>query len=153
MDAETFTEPRTRTQFSVNNDKIIAFYDGHCGLCHMAVVFLLERDKSGELYFAPIQSELYKTFATEKKIGLTPRSILVYNETEGRMLSESGAVFYLLRFCGGFWRWVVGVCDMVPIRFWNRLYRLVASVRHRLFAKPKGIAPNLTPKLRARILS
>ncbi|MBL0062502.1 MAG: DUF393 domain-containing protein [bacterium] len=133
----------------MNNDKIIAYYDGHCGLCHMAVVFLLKRDQSGIIYFAPIQSELYKTFANVKKIALTPRSILVYNETEGRMLSESAAVFYLLRNCGGFWRGVVGVWDMVPIRFWNRLYRLVASVRHRLFAKPKGLVPELPELLKS----
>ncbi len=137
----------------MNNNKIIAYYDGHCGLCHMAVVFLLKRERSGTVYFAPIQSELYKEFANEKKLALTPRSILVFNETEGRMLSESAAVFYLLRNCGSFWQGVVGVCDMLPIRYWNRLYRLVASVRHRLFAKPKGLIPNLTPELRARILS
>ncbi len=137
----------------MNNNKIIAYYDGHCGLCHMAVVFLLKRDKSGELYFTPIQSELYKEFANEKKLALTPRSILVFNETEGRMLSESAAVFYLLRNCGSFWRGVVGVCDMLPIRYWNRLYRLVARVRHRLFAKPKGLVPELSATLEMRILS
>jgi len=137
----------------VNNNKIIAYYDGHCGLCHMAVVFLLKRDRSGTINFAPIQSELYKEFAHEKKIALAPRSILVYNETEGRMLSESAAVFYLLRNCGRFWRGVVGVCDMLPIRYWNRLYRLVASVRHRLFWKPAGLIPDLPRELEMRILT
>lgn len=137
----------------MSDAKVIAFYDGHCGLCHMAVVFLLKRDRSGTIYFAPIQSELYKKFATEKKIALTPRSILVYNETEGRILSESGAVFYLLRNCGGFWRGMVGVCDMVPISFWNHLYRLVARVRHRMFAKPMGLIPELPRELELRILT
>ncbi|MBL0062464.1 MAG: DUF393 domain-containing protein [bacterium] len=83
MDAEAFEKPRTRTQLSVNNDKIIAYYDGHCGLCHMAVVFLLKRDRSGIIYFAPIQSELYKTFANVKKIALTPRVFLFTTKRKG----------------------------------------------------------------------
>lgn len=119
----------------------------------MAVVFLLKRDKTGELYFAPIQSEVYRKFALEKKIALTPRSILVYHEMEGQILSESRAVFYLLRNCGRFWRSLVGILDMVPISFWNKLYRLVARFRHNIFMQPQGLIPDLPRELRARILS
>lgn len=135
----------------MSDDRVIAFYDGHCGLCHRAVVFLLKRDRSGAIYFAPTQSETYREFAAEKKIVLTPRSILVYNTTERRLLSESAAVFYLLRNCGSFWRGVVGLCDMVPVKFWNGMYRLIARVRHRLFATPKGLVPDLPLRLRDRI--
>lgn len=133
-------------------EQITAFYDGRCGLCHRAVVFLLTRDRGERLYFAPIQSETYRTFAQSRGISLTPRSILVYHETEQRLLSEAAAVFYLLRYCGRFWRGIVAVCDMLPMKIWNEVYRMIAKVRHRLFAEPKGLIPELPPELMRRVL-
>lgn len=135
----------------MNNEQITAFYDGHCGLCHMAVSFLLKRDRSGKICFAPIQSDFYRAFATTYRISLTPRSILVYDESEHRMLAESAAVFHLLLHCGKFWRTVVGLCRIVPLPFWNMLYRLLARVRHHIFARQRDLVPMLPANLRERV--
>ena len=136
----------------MSNQRIVAFYDGRCGLCHKAVAFLLKRDRSGNLYFAPTQSDHYKTFAESKKLALTPRSILVYDETQQRLQKESAAVFYLLGYCGPFWRGVVSICNLLPIAFWDRLYKLIARVRHKFFAEPKSLTPDLPQQYRSRLL-
>ena len=39
---------------------VILFYDGHCGLCHSAVKFVLKHDRRALFRFAPLQGELAK---------------------------------------------------------------------------------------------
>ena len=41
------------------------FYDGHCGLCHRTVLFLLTRDRDGALFrFGPLFGEVAGTVRT-----------------------------------------------------------------------------------------
>jgi predicted DCC family thiol-disulfide oxidoreductase YuxK len=41
---------------------ITVFYDGHCGLCHGFIRFLLARDPGGEKFdFAPLQGSFFAT--------------------------------------------------------------------------------------------
>lgn len=131
----------------------IAFYDGQCGLCHLAVVFLLKRDRSQSLFFAPIQSQAYRKFAQEHQITLTPRSIIVHDPIRNKLLTESDAVLHLLAGCGpGWWRTATFV-SFLPKSFRNTVYRLVARFRHSFFRRPENLVPRLPAQLTSRILS
>ena len=67
------------------------FYDGHCGLCHGAVRFILARDRTGTAFrFAPLDSDLFRTTVPETeriKLGET----LVVQTTGGAILARSRA--------------------------------------------------------------
>ena len=69
----------------------ILFYDGHCGLCHSAVKFVVKQDRSGKAFrFAPLYG---KTF--EGTSALYQRRVLcdsmVVQTCEGLLLMRSNA--------------------------------------------------------------
>lgn len=132
--------------------EVNAFYDGQCGLCHLAVSFLLKRDRDGALRFAPIQTQVYRRFARQHHIALTPRSIIVQDPKSGRLLAESAAVLYLLRHCRAPWPLVAAFGFLVPRTLRDRLYRWVAGTRHRWFKPPSSLYPKIPHNLTDRLL-
>lgn len=134
----------------MRDQQIRAYYDGHCGLCHRAVVFLVKRDRPGKLRFTPIQSERYQLFAKEHRITLTPRSILVWSPESNQLLSEAEAVLFLLRTIGA-WPFAIQFAAWFPKALLNNTYRLVARLRHRCFRRPTQLAPPLPPQFSDRI--
>lgn len=137
---------------SESESQHIAYYDGQCGLCHLAVVFLLKHDRSGSLYFMPTQTAAYREFARSKGIAISPRSVLVWDSRSGALLSETAAVLRLLRRCGPRWSGVAGLLERVPLPVLNFVYRAIARVRHRLFRAPRTLWPDIPEKLRDRLI-
>ena len=115
----------------------ILFYDGTCGLCHGAVLFVLKRDKAGRFRFAPLQGETLAELTPEDVRVALPDS-LVLREPDGRLFTRSSAVGALL--------WIIPR----PLR--NLGYDLVAKVRHRFFKEPEGACPLVPLELRSRFL-
>ncbi len=127
---------------------MIAFYDGQCGLCHLAVVFLLKRDRTNKLFFAPLQSACFKRFAAEHKIVFAPKSILVYDPNSNTLIAESTAVLLLLKNCGTFWSAIAHANLLVPRAVRDTVYRFIARIRHNFFALPRVstlMSPTISP--------
>ena len=130
----------------------ILFYDGGCGLCHGAVLFVLKRDREGRFRFAPLQGE---TLAEQVPAALRtalPDS-LVLKEPDGRVLTRSSAIVAMLRHLGGVWSITGALLWIIPRPLRNLGYDLVAKVRHRLFKKPEGACPLVPQELRGRFLA
>ena len=128
------------------------FYDGHCGLCHRTVRFLLARDKDGERFrFAPLDSEAFRSSFSEHERSGFPESLIVYTST-GEVLTRSTASLYLLWRLGGLWRLLGEVLLLVPLGLRDALYDRVARMRRRLFAAPTEACPLTPPELRSRFL-
>jgi predicted DCC family thiol-disulfide oxidoreductase YuxK len=72
---------------------------------------------------------------------------------DGRLLTRSTAVRHLLERLGGIWRALATALTPVPPALQDAAYDGIASVRHRLFARPKDACPILPPHLRARFLA
>jgi predicted DCC family thiol-disulfide oxidoreductase YuxK len=134
------------------NERDLVYYDGTCGLCHGTVLFLLERDRDGDLFrFAPLQGDTFDAeVPPERRAGL-PDSIVVQT-TEGTLLSRSTGVIRLLRRLGGSWSFVAGLLWLVPKPLRDLGYRLVAATRRRLFKRPPGMCPLVPPELQDRFL-
>ncbi|MBS1766580.1 MAG: DUF393 domain-containing protein [Acidobacteria bacterium] len=130
----------------------ILFYDGNCGLCHGAVLFVLKRDREGIFRFAPLQSETLKAEVPEALRATLPDS-LVLKEPEGRVLTRSSAVVAMLRQLGGIWACLGAMLWIIPRPLRNLGYDLVAMVRHRLFKRPEGTCPLVPKELRGRFLA
>ena len=129
---------------------ITVFYDGHCGLCHGFIRFLLARDPGGEKFdFAPLQGNFFATVVSDSQRAGLPDSIVVKNDV-GQMLVKSAAVLHLLRRLGGIYSLLAGVSGVLPRSLLDCGYDGIARVRRKLFPNPPGICPVIPPHLRAR---
>jgi predicted DCC family thiol-disulfide oxidoreductase YuxK len=125
-------------------------YDGHCGLCHRAVRFVLAEDQSGTAFrFAPLDGEAFRAALPEAVRARLPDSFVVLT-ADGTVLTRSLAVRHVLRRLGGLWRVFAAAAGVIPTRLLDRIYDLVARLRFRLFARPAEACPLLPRHLRER---
>jgi predicted DCC family thiol-disulfide oxidoreductase YuxK len=126
------------------------FYDGTCGFCHRWIRLVMSADKTGIAFrFSPRTGE---TFAELVPAGIRvslPPSILVLTR-DGRVLTRSTAVLYILNRLGGMWRALSFLGGLVPKALRDPVYAVIARVRHRLYPKPEGVCPVVAPELRSR---
>jgi predicted DCC family thiol-disulfide oxidoreductase YuxK len=128
----------------------LVFYDGHCGLCHRAVRWILAEDRTGEGFrFAPLEGAAFHDKVPQEQRTELPDSLVVCTE-EGRFLTRAAAVRHILQRLGGIWRLLGWASRPVPEVILDRLYDGLARIRYRLFRKPPDQCPLLPPQLRAR---
>jgi len=128
------------------------FYDGHCGLCHGLVRFVISEDQSAHPFsFAPLQGEEIKRSITDSVRAELPDSVVVVDENEN-VLTRSTAVIYVLKRLGGMWFIGGTLLSLVPRALRNVAYDAVASVRKRIFGTTEEVCPLVPRPLRARFL-
>jgi len=125
-----------------DGDVEVIRYDGHCGLCHRAVRFVLAEDaphpgQSPVFCFAPLAD------------GANASSMTV-ETADGRTLTQSAAVLHILRRLGGLWVIVADFVGLVPKFLLDMGYRMLAALRYRLFPRPKDLCPIAPERLRSR---
>lgn len=128
----------------------ILFYDGHCGLCHRTVKFVLKRDRAGNAFrFAPLQGQTFQRLVPpEQRAGL-PDSIVVRRE-DGVLLARSDAFIYILRRLGEGWRAPAAILRVIPRPVRDAVYDLVARIRYGVFGRRDDLCPIVPADLRAR---
>lgn len=125
------------------------YYDGHCGLCHRVVRFVLAEDRVGHFCFAPLQGTSFAGAVSEAVRSTLPDSFVVVDE-HGAVHTRSGAVVFVLRRLGGLWG-VLGLAfQIVPRLLRDLAYTGVGRARHRLFPKPSAMCPLVPGALRLR---
>jgi predicted DCC family thiol-disulfide oxidoreductase YuxK len=128
----------------------LLFYDGHCGLCHRAVKFVLKHDRSGNAFrFAPLQGSTFQSRVFPEQRAALPDSIVVLTDA-GSLLVRSDALVHILRRLGGGWRFLGGIVDVIPRPLRDLAYDFIARVRYRVFGKRNELCPIVPPDLRAR---
>ena len=126
------------------------FYDGHCGLCHRTVRFVLAEDKVGNSFrFSPLQGEAFLKMVPEKDRANLPDSLVVLTG-EGKMMVRSTAVVYLLKKMGGLWGVLGLFLGFIPPWLRDRGYDFVAMTRYKIFKEPADVCPLMPPSLRNR---
>ena len=129
---------------------ITVFYDGHCGLCHGVVRFLIARDPTGEKFdFAPLQGDYCAAAITQSDRQRLPDSLVVRTD-EGRLLVKSCAVLYVLKRVGGAWRAIGIILGILPTSLTDLGYDGVARMRRRLFSTPANTCPLVPANLQKR---
>jgi predicted DCC family thiol-disulfide oxidoreductase YuxK len=126
------------------------FYDGHCGLCHWAVKFVLKHDRSGEAFrFAPLQGPTFEArVPMERRAGL-PDSIVVLTH-DGKLLARSGAFLHILRRLGGAWAVLASVLSVIPRLLLDLAYDFIARFRYGVFGRREDVCPIVPAELRTR---
>ncbi len=126
------------------------FYDGHCGLCHGAVLFVVKRDPDGTLFrFAPLEGETFQREVSKADQTDLPDSIVI-RTSDGRLLTRSTAALHIGSRLGSLWRLLAAIGRLVPRPLRDAVYDGIARVRHRLFAAPPDVCPLLPAHLRGR---
>ncbi|MGH9772919.1 MAG: thiol-disulfide oxidoreductase DCC family protein [Candidatus Acidiferrales bacterium] len=132
------------------SDPELLFYDGHCGLCHRTVKFVIARDGSGKLFrFAPLQGPTFKALVpTSRRAGL-PDSLMVLTQ-EDALLVRSDAVLHILRRLGGGWKIVAAAVAVVPRPIRDAAYYYIARIRYGVVGRRDDLCPVVPAELRAR---
>ena len=125
------------------------FYDGHCGLCHRAVKFVLKHDHGGRAFrFAPLQGSTFLArVAEQQRVGL-PDSVVVLTR-DGELLVRSAAFLHIFRRLGGGWSALAAVLGVIPRGLRDWAYDFVARIRYRVFGKREDLCPIVPAELRA----
>ncbi len=130
----------------------VLFYDGGCGFCHRAVLFLLWADREGRAFrFAPLGGATFETQIPPSERRGLPDS-MVLRTADGALLTRSAGVLHMLRRLGGGWRVLAALFGLVPRPLRDAAYDFVARIRLRLFARPPAVCPVVPPLLRDRFL-
>jgi predicted DCC family thiol-disulfide oxidoreductase YuxK len=128
------------------------FYDGHCGLCHGLVRFVLSEDQSAHPFsFAPLQGEQIKRSIADDVRSQLPDSVVVVEENNN-VLTRSTAVIYVMKRLGGLWLFGATLFSLVPRTLRDLAYDAVASVRKRIFGTTEEVCPLVPRPLRARFM-
>lgn len=127
----------------------LIFYDGHCGLCHGLVRFVIARDRSGIFRFAPLGGETLRRAVPEEVRATLPDSIVLLTAT-GAVLTRSTAVLHILQQLGGAWRMLGLLARLSPRPLRDFFYDCLAAIRQHLFSRPAETCPLVAPNLRSR---
>lgn len=122
----------------------ILFYDGDCGLCDRAVIWLWDRT-TPRLKFAPLQGETAQKLLPEALVQPPLASLVVY--ANGRAHSEVNGLRELVSMTEGAPRKLLQLVTH-PVLAWatGMGYRWVVRHRHKLF-KPQCSVPRNAERL------
>jgi predicted DCC family thiol-disulfide oxidoreductase YuxK len=117
----------------------VLLYDGTCGLCHAVVRFLLRRDASGRLHFAPLQSAPAQAYLHAQNLPTQDFDSLVFvpdwnNPAPGAYQLRTDGALGAADELGGPWR-ALAWARFIPRALRDLGYRLVARSRHTLFGR------------------
>jgi predicted DCC family thiol-disulfide oxidoreductase YuxK len=116
---------------SQGETEIIVFFDGVCNLCDFFVSWLISRDKTHQFRYASLQGETAKRVLPQQWVDQLPSMAV---KTPGGLLSESSALFFILRRLPWLNRWPL-IFSFLPVSWTDGLYQWVAQNRYRYFGK------------------
>ena len=115
------------------DDHPLIVFDGMCVLCSANARFVLRHDRRGHFRLTTAQGPLGESLY--RRFGLSTDSYETMLVVErGRLLTESDAVLAIVRGLGWPWR-AAAAAAFVPRAVRDRLYRLIARNRFRLFGR------------------
>jgi predicted DCC family thiol-disulfide oxidoreductase YuxK len=139
--------------------RLLVVFDGQCGLCNRSVRWLLPRDRSDRMRFAPstapqVAELLARHGISSADPALAPASVLVFShagEPGERIHVRSQAVLALLRELPAPWPFIAAPLRLIPRPILDLVYRFIARVRYRIWGRLDA-CPIPTPDERRRFL-
>jgi predicted DCC family thiol-disulfide oxidoreductase YuxK len=125
----------------------IVLFDGVCNFCDQAVMFIVDRDRSGYFAFAPLQSPTGERLLASH--GMSGISTIVVVEGE-RVYTRSAAALRIARRLDGLWP-LLRVLWLIPKPLRDAAYGYFAANRYKWFGQLDACRVP-TPELRSRFL-
>ena len=131
------------------DDHALVLFDGVCNLCNGAVNFIIDHDPDGYFRFAPLQSEIARSYLDDD---LSPAdlSTLVLIE-DNRTYVRSTAALRIARHLSGPWS-LLSAALLLPRPLRDAVYRWVAQNRYHWFGR-RDQCRVPTPGLQDRFLN
>ena len=109
----------------------IIYYDGECGLCHLAVRFILRVDSKSKFYFSPL-SNLDNNLKNIDSIIL---------KKGNRVFYEGQAIIMIFENIDNNWNYLAKVLKLIPIYLLDTAYRWVSRNRAKVPVKKVSSCP------------
>ena len=109
----------------------IIYYDGECGLCHLAVRFILRVDSKNNFYFSPL-SNLDINLKNINSIILKRGNKVFY---------EGMAIIMIFENIDNNWNYLAKVLKLIPISVLDTAYRWVSRNRAKFSVKKVSSCP------------
>ena len=109
----------------------VIYYDGECGLCHLAVRFILRVDSKSKFYFSPL-SNLDNNLKNIDSIILKKGNKVFY---------EGQAIIMIFENIDNSWNYLAKVLKLVPINVLDKAYRWVSRNRTKVSVKKVSSCP------------
>jgi predicted DCC family thiol-disulfide oxidoreductase YuxK len=123
----------------------LVFYDGVCGLCDLAVQFILKRDKKQQFIFAPLQGKTAAKVLKDLPSSIRNEDSIIlienYGAADAKTVILGKAALRILWILGGAWS-LIGSISFLPAWLYDWKYRLIARHRHRFFSKDRCVVPS-----------
>lgn len=132
---------------SFDDAKPLFVFDGVCVLCSRGAAWLIRHDRNARVNLTSAQSPIGKGLYEHYGVDFDETYLLIKN---GQAFSASKGYLELVNTLGGLWR-VFGIASLLPERWRDGIYNLVARNRYRWFGKTEHCAL-LTGEQRARLL-
>ncbi len=127
---------------------LVLLFDGTCALCHGTVKWILKRDRTGTMRFAPLDSEIGRE-ARQRLPSLAGVDSVVLVHREGAWI-KSTAALEIARYVGGIWSLAL-VGYLLPRAWRDALYDYVARTRYARFGRAE-MCDLPTPETRGRFI-
>lgn len=117
---------------SIYDEKIVMF-DGDCYFCDSTVNFLFDNNTKRTLYFTSQQSKLGMALLEKNNLPTDLNTIYFYSK--GRVYEKAAAFFYIAKELDGCWKYLAFLKRIIPRKFADWCYDLIAKRRHLLLGK------------------
>ncbi len=134
--------------------KITLFFDGDCSLCHGFVRFVFRWETTESIFFAPLQGETFTRISSSgfPEILRNADSIIFFDRNTGEFYAYSDGVILTLHSMGGLWNVPAVFLRIIPKQIRDIGYKLVASVRYRIFGNAENACRLPTKNEKERML-
>jgi len=120
----------------------VIYYDGECGLCHLAVRFILRVDSKSKFYFSPL-SNLDNNLKNIDSIILKRGNDVFY---------EGQAIIMIFENIDNKWNYLANVLKLIPINVLDTAYRWVSRNRAKVSVKKVSSCPIVPSSYQKRFI-
>ncbi|MEP6596520.1 MAG: thiol-disulfide oxidoreductase DCC family protein [Ginsengibacter sp.] len=131
------------------NQSIILF-DGVCNFCNSAVNFVIKRDKTNSIQFAPLQTEIAHKLLADHQLPTSDMKSFIFIENE-IVYNRSTAALKVCKYLNSLWPLMYGFI-IIPAFIRDSIYDWFAKNRYKWFGqKNECMIP--APELQAKFLN
>ena len=111
--------------------KNVIYYDGECGLCHLAVRFILRVDSKSNFYFSPLSN-----------LDINLKNIdSIILKRDNKVFYEGMAIIMIFQNIDNNWNYLAKVLKLIPINVLDTAYRWVSRNRAKISVKKVSSCP------------
>ena len=109
----------------------VIYYDGECGLCHLAVRFILRVDSKNNFYFSPLSN-----------LDINLKNIdSIILKRGNKVFYEGMAIIMIFENIDNNWNYLAKVLKLIPINVLDTAYRWVSRNRAKISVKKVSSCP------------